>query len=202
MSYSTHTCHNMVFESTHMSFNYFTWPLIRQIDIYEFNKVVPHMCTVPLAAGARATILIIISVCRSRKCQERSFCTPWCQPIDQESEREMLNVIEFDRPMGSAMSAKADYQVFSNRYRFSVNGNPILCPVQPNQFSAVVDKIMVGDTAKMCKLAGEAMAKAYIYMRVASPRCCPSEESYASCISIPSTVMRIVPRVHVPRHLC
>ena len=38
-----------------------------------------------------------------------------------------------------------------------LGGDPILFPAEPNQFSAVVNKVMVGTTAEMRRLADEAM---------------------------------------------
>ena len=43
-----------------------------------------------------------------------------------------------------------------------LGGDPILFPAEPNQFSAVVDKVMVGTTAEMRRLADEALKVGYI----------------------------------------
>jgi len=43
----------------------------------------------------------------------------------------------------------------------SMIGDPILCPAEPNQFSTVVDKIMVGAIKQMRKFADEAMVEVY-----------------------------------------
>jgi hypothetical protein len=43
-----------------------------------------------------------------------------------------------------------------------LGGDPILFPAEPNQFSAVVDKVMVGSTVEMRRLADEAMKVVYM----------------------------------------
>jgi len=48
------------------------------------------------------------------------------------------------------------------RYQKELGGDPILFPAEPNQFSAVVDKVMVGTTTDMRRLADEAMKVVYI----------------------------------------
>jgi hypothetical protein len=45
-------------------------------------------------------------------------------------------------------------------------GDPILCPEEPNQLSAVVDKIMGGANEQMHELADEAIGK--VCTRIAS----------------------------------
>ena len=44
-----------------------------------------------------------------------------------------------------------------NRFEKELGGDPILFPSEPKQFSAVVDKVMVGSTVEMRRLADEAM---------------------------------------------
>jgi len=76
-------------------------------------------------------------------------------------EREMLNYVEISRPLGSALSPKSDHQNYYGRFTSELGGDTILCPAEPNQFSVVVDKIIVGATEEMRKLADEAIAKVY-----------------------------------------
>ena len=54
------------------------------------------------------------------------------------------------------------HQNFYNRFQKELGGDPILFPVEPNQFSAAVGKVMVGTTADMRRLADEAMKVVYV----------------------------------------
>ena len=60
------------------------------------------------------------------------------------------------------MQTEFAHQNFYNRFEKELGGDPILFPVEPNQFSAVVDKVMVGSTVEMRILADEAMKVAYM----------------------------------------
>jgi len=64
--------------------------------------------------------------------------------------------------LGSALSAEVDHQNYRGLFTFKLSDNPILCPAEPNQFSAVVDKIMEGATEQMRNLANESIAKVNI----------------------------------------
>ena len=86
---------------------------------------------------------------------------PKGSPTPQVKEREMLNYVEISRPLGSALSAEFDHQNYCSQFTFELGGDPILFPAEPNQFSAVVDKTMVGVTKEMRKPANEAIAKVY-----------------------------------------
>ena len=104
----------------------------------------------------------------------------------QAKEREMLNCVEIFLPLGSALSPKFDHQNYYGRFTSELGGDPILCPAKPNQFSVVVEKIMVGATEEMRKLADEAQTrrrgqrgKSLQPLRVSSCRGTPSEESCA-----------------------
>jgi len=60
------------------------------------------------------------------------------------------------------MQPEFAHQSFYNRFKKQFFGDPILFPAEPNQFSAVVDKVMVGTVADMRRLADEAMKVVYI----------------------------------------
>ena len=62
----------------------------------------------------------------------------------------------------SPMQTKFAHQNFYIRFEKEVGGDPILLPAEPNQFSAVVDKVMVGSTVEMRRLADEATKVAYM----------------------------------------
>jgi len=62
----------------------------------------------------------------------------------------------------SPMQTKFAHQNFYIRFEKEVEGDPILLPAEPNQFSAVVDKVMVGSTVEMRRLADEATKVAYM----------------------------------------
>jgi len=66
-----------------------------------------------------------------------------------EKERVMLNYEEIFRPLSSALSAEVDHQNYYGLFTFKLSGNPILCPTEPNQCSAVVDKRIGGATEQM-----------------------------------------------------
>jgi len=74
----------------------------------------------------------------------------------------MFNHVEIFRPLPSPMQTEFAHQNFYNRFKKELGGDPILFPAEPNQFSAVVDKVMVGTTADMCRHADEAMKVVYI----------------------------------------
>ena len=74
----------------------------------------------------------------------------------------MLNYVESFRPLGSDLSAEVDHQNYYGHLMFKLTGNPILCPAEPNRFSAVVDKITGGANVQMSNLADDAIAKIYI----------------------------------------
>jgi len=59
----------------------------------------------------------------------------------------MFNYVEFFCPLGSPLSAEFAHQNYYGRFKIKLGGDPILFPAEPNQFSAVVDKVMVGATA-------------------------------------------------------
>jgi len=77
-------------------------------------------------------------------------------------EHTMLNYVEKFHPLGSPLSAEFAHKNYYGRFKIELGGDPILFPAEPNQFSAVVDKVMVGATADMCRLAYEAMKAVYI----------------------------------------
>ena len=61
------------------------------------------------------------------------------------------------------MQTEFAHQNFYNRFQKEWGGDPILFPAESNQFSAVVDKVMVGSTVEMRRLADdEAMKVAYM----------------------------------------
>jgi len=60
------------------------------------------------------------------------------------------------------LSAEFAHQNYYGRLKIELGGDPILYPAEPNQFSAVVDKVIVGATADMRRLADEAMKAVYI----------------------------------------
>jgi len=66
------------------------------------------------------------------------------------------------RPCSITWKFFAHWLRFYNRFKKELGGDPILFPAEPNQFSAVVDKVMVGTTADMRRLADEAMKVVYI----------------------------------------
>ena len=67
---------------------------------------------------------------------------PKGSPNPQVKEREMLKYVEISRPLGSALSAEFDHQNYYGQFTVELGGDPTLCPAEPYQFSAVVDKIM------------------------------------------------------------
>jgi len=50
-------------------------------------------------------------------------------------------------PTFSPMQTEFAHQNFYNQFKKELGGDPILFPAEPNQFSTVVDKVMVGTTA-------------------------------------------------------
>ena len=66
------------------------------------------------------------------------------------------------RPCSITWKFFAHWLRFYNRFKKELGGDPILFPAEPNQFSAVVDKVMVGATADMRRLADEPMKAVYI----------------------------------------
>jgi len=60
------------------------------------------------------------------------------------------------------MQTEFAHQNFYSRLEKELGGDPILFPAEPNQISAVVDKVMVGSTVTMRRLADEAMKVAYM----------------------------------------
>ena len=60
------------------------------------------------------------------------------------------------------MQIEFAHQNFYNWFQKELGGDPILFPAEPNQFSAVVDKVIVGSTVEMRRLADEAMKVGYI----------------------------------------
>jgi len=65
----------------------------------------------------------------------------------------MLKYVEIFRPLPSPMQTEFAHQNFYSRFKMELGGDPILFPAEPNQFSAVVDKVMLGTTAEMRRLA-------------------------------------------------
>jgi len=86
-------------------------------------------------------------------------CLPDLEPIecDTDKEKAMFKYVEIFRPLPSPMQTEFAHQNFYNWFRMELGGDPILFPAEPNQFSAVVNKVMVGTTAEMRRLADEAM---------------------------------------------
>jgi len=91
-------------------------------------------------------------------------CLPDLEPIecDVDKEKAMFKYVEFFRPLPSPMQTEFAHQNFYNQFKMELGGDPILFPAEPKQFSAVVDKVMVGTTAEMRRLADEAMKVGYI----------------------------------------
>ena len=110
-------------------------------------------------------------------------CLPDLEPIecDADKEKAMFKCVEIFRLLPSPMQTKFAHQNFYNRFEMELGGDPILFPAELNQFSAVVDKVMVGTTAEMRRLADEAMKVGYI-PSVASLTGKPSKESCAGPI--------------------
>ena len=52
--------------------------------------------------------------------------------------------------------------IIGSIWNWEVGGDPVLFPAEPNQFSAVVDKVMVGSTVELRRLADEAMKVVYM----------------------------------------
>jgi len=74
----------------------------------------------------------------------------------------MFNYVEIFHPLASPLQTEFAHQTFYNSFKKELGGDPILFPAEPHQFSAVVDKVMVGTTADMRRLADEAMKVVYI----------------------------------------
>ena len=91
-------------------------------------------------------------------------CLPDLEPIDDDEDKEkaMFKYVQIFRPLPSPMQIEFAHQNFYNRFKKELGGDPILFPAEPNQFSAVVDKVMVGTTAEMRRLVDEAMKVGYI----------------------------------------
>ena len=91
-------------------------------------------------------------------------CLPDLEPIecDVDKEKAMFKYVEFFRPLPSPMQTEFAHQNFYNQFKMELGGDPILFPAEPKQFSAVVDKVMVGTTVDMRRLADEAMKVVYI----------------------------------------
>jgi len=91
-------------------------------------------------------------------------CLPNLEPIECNADKEkaMLKYVEIFRPLPSPMQTEFAHQNLYNWFKMELGGDPILFPAEPNQFSAVVDKVMVGTTAEMRRLAEEAMKVGYI----------------------------------------
>jgi len=91
-------------------------------------------------------------------------CLPDLEPIecDADKEKAMFKCVEIFRLLPSPMQTEFAHQDFYNWFKMELGGDPILFPAEPNQFSAVVDKGMVGTTAEMRRLADEAMKVGYI----------------------------------------
>jgi len=91
-------------------------------------------------------------------------CLPDLEPIecDADKEKAMFKYMEIFRPLPSPMQTEFAHQNFYNRFKMELRGDPNLFPAEPNQFSAVVDKVMVGTTAEMRRLADEVMKVGYI----------------------------------------
>jgi len=91
-------------------------------------------------------------------------CLPDLEHItcDEVKENAMFNYLEIFRPLGSPLQTEFAHQNFYNQFKIELGGDPILFPAEPNQFSAVVDKVMVETTADMRRLADEAMKAVYI----------------------------------------
>jgi len=90
-------------------------------------------------------------------------CLPDLEPItcDADKEKAMFNYVEIFRPLPLPMQTEFAHQNFYNRFKKEMGGDPILFPAEPNQFSAAVDKVMVGTTMDMRRLADEAMKVVY-----------------------------------------
>jgi len=91
-------------------------------------------------------------------------CLPDLEPIDDDEDKEkaMFKYVQIFRPLPSPMQIEFAHQNFYNRFKKELGGDPILFPAEPNQFSAVVDKVMVGSTVEMRRLADEAMKVVYM----------------------------------------
>jgi len=91
-------------------------------------------------------------------------CLPDLEPIECEADKEkaMFKYVENFRPLPSPMQTEFAHQNFYYRFKTKLGGDPILFPAEPTQFSAVVDKVMVGTTAEMRRLANEAMKVGYM----------------------------------------
>ena len=74
----------------------------------------------------------------------------------------MFNYVEIFHPLASPLQTEFAHQTFYNSFKKELGGDPILFPAEPHQFSAVVDKVMVGTTADMRRLADEAMKVVYM----------------------------------------
>ena len=85
-------------------------------------------------------------------------------------------ILKADKPMQTEFA----HQNFYNRFKMELGEDPILFPAEPNQFSAVVDKVMVGTTAEIRRLADEAMKEGYIPSESLTGK--PSKESCAGPI--------------------
>jgi len=90
-------------------------------------------------------------------------CLPDLEPTTCDADKQtMFNYVEIFCPLPSPMQTEFAHQNFYNRFKKEFGGDPILFPAEPNQFSAVVDKVMVGTTADMRRLADEATKVVYI----------------------------------------
>ena len=91
-------------------------------------------------------------------------CLPDLESIDDDDDQEkvMFKYVQIFRPLPSPMQIEFAHQNFYNRFKMELGGDPILFPAEPNQFSAVVDKVMVGSTVEMRRLADEAMKVVYM----------------------------------------
>jgi len=89
---------------------------------------------------------------------------PDLEPItcDEDKEKVVFKCMEIFRPLPSPMQTEFAHQNFYNWFQKDLGGDNILFPAEPNQFSAVVDKVMVGTTEDMRRLADEAMKVVYI----------------------------------------
>jgi len=108
---------------------------------------------------------------------------PDLEPIkcDADIEKVMFKYVEIFRPLPSHMQTDFAHQNFYNRFKMELGGDPILFPAEPNQFSAVVDKVMVGTTADAHSRRRSHESRLHP-LRVASLTGKPSKESCAGPI--------------------
>jgi len=82
------------------------------------------------------------------------------------------------------MQTEFAHQNFYNQFKKELGGDPILFPAEPNQFSTVVDKVMVGTTADHAQARWRSHESSLHPLRVASLTRTPSKESCAGQFGI------------------